>query len=71
MDEQAKAIGWQPIETAPTDGTMVWVYAAEHDGLPAFQCPCAYHHGGGWCVDELRYVTHWVPIKTVWLSPPG
>lgn len=53
---------WLPIKTAPTDGTLVLVYAAEREGLPAFECPCAYHPDGGWCVDELRFVTLWCPL---------
>lgn len=53
---------WQPIATAPKDGTVVLVYAAEREGLPAFQCTCGYHPDGGWCVDELRFVTHWQPL---------
>ena len=53
---------WRLIETAPTDGTVVLVFAAERDGLPAFQCTAAYHEDAGWCVDELREVTHWMPL---------
>lgn len=53
---------WRPIETAPTDGTVVRVFAAERQGLPAFQCTAAYHEDAGWCVDELREVTHWMPL---------
>lgn len=53
---------WNPIETAPTDGTEVWVYVAPRDGLKGFQCVCAYHPDAGWCADELREVTHWMPL---------
>jgi hypothetical protein len=53
---------WRPIETAPTDGTVVLVFAEERQGLPAFQCTAAYHEDAGWCVDELREVTHWMPL---------
>ena len=53
---------WYPIATAPKDGTVVWVYVAERDLLPAFQCICSYHPDAGWCVDELREVTHWRPL---------
>ena len=53
---------WRLIETAPTDGTVVLVFAAERDGLAAFQCTAAYHEDAGWCVDELREVTHWMPL---------
>ena len=61
---------WRPIETARQDGTKIWVYAAEYEGLPAFQTECRYHPDAGWCVDELRHVTHWVPMEEVWLPSP-
>ena len=60
-------MGWQPIATAPRDGTRVWVYVAAAHDLPAFQCACAWHPDGGWCADELRPITHWMPL----LEPPG
>ncbi len=53
---------WQPIATAPTDGTPVKVYAAAYEDLPGFQTVAAYHPDGGWCVCELRTVTHWQPL---------
>jgi hypothetical protein len=59
--------GWQPIETAPQDGTHVLIYAGERAGLPAFQCVAAYHPDGGWCVDELRYAVAWQPLP----EPPA
>lgn len=58
--------GWQPIASAPKDGMLVWVYAAEREELPAFQTWCAYDPDAGWCVDELREVTHWMPLP----APP-
>lgn len=61
------ATEWRPISTAPKDGTRILVYAAEREGLPAFQCVAAWHTDGGWCVDELREATHWHPL----LAPPG
>lgn len=61
---------WNPINTAPTDGTLVWVYTAAFDGLPTFQGPCSYHPDAGWCTDELRHVTHWIPLSAVYLLPP-
>jgi len=63
--------GWMPISTAPKDGTLVWAYTAEREGLPAFQSACAYHPDAGWCTDELRYVTHWRPMRDVWLPEPN
>ena len=62
---------WQPIETAKPDGSLVWVYVAAYDGLPAFQAVASYHPDTGWCVDELRDVTHWMPLRDVWLEPPN
>ena len=53
--------GWQPIGTAPLDA-WVLVYAAPRDGLDGFICTARYHSDGGWCVDELRHVTHWMPL---------
>ena len=51
---------WRPIDTAPLD-RPVWVYVAEYEGLPSFQTACAWHPDAGWCADELRPVTHWMP----------
>ncbi len=60
------AEGWRPVETAPKDGTVVLVYAPEREGLRSIICTCNYHPDGGWCVDELRFVTHWRPLP----APP-
>ena len=57
-------MGWKLIETAPKDGTVVWVYVAAYSDLPAFECECAYHKDAGWCADELREVTHWMSLKS-------
>ena len=53
---------WYPIETAPETGEKVWVHVSSREGLPGFECVCAYHPEAGWCVDEIRNVTHWVPL---------
>lgn len=60
--------GWRPIETAPRDGTFVWVWAAPRDGLPGFVEYARYHQDAGWCVDELREATLWQPAA---LPPPA
>jgi|688.fasta_scaffold36485_15 hypothetical protein len=60
--------GWQPIETAPRDGTAVMIYAPASDpakwavDLPAVVCTAAYHEDAGWCVCTVREVTHWMPL---------
>lgn len=58
---------WRPIKEAPQDGSIQWVYVAPRNGLPGFQCKCAYHPDAGWCADELREVTHYRPYP----SPPA
>lgn len=64
-------MNWQPIDTAPKDGTEVLVYAALtppekwHESvrdLPAFIGRCSYHPDAGWCVCTMREVTHWMPL---------
>jgi hypothetical protein len=58
---------WMPIESAPK-GPEVLVYATERgrtDGitpLPAYIGQCAWHPDAGWCVCEVREVTHWMPL---------
>lgn len=58
---------WQPIETAPTDGTHILVFAPGVEDLRHIICSCSYHPDGGFCVDELRYPTHWMPLP----APPA
>lgn len=60
--EYLRASGWQPIATAPTDGTLVWVYAAPREGLDGFVTHAAYHPDGGWCVCEIRHAEFWQPM---------
>jgi hypothetical protein len=66
---------WQPIETAPTDGTPVLIYATLNPpenrnqsvlDLKPFYCVACYHPDAGWCVDEFREATHWRPLP----APP-
>jgi hypothetical protein len=57
---------WRPIAEAPRDGTRVLVWAAPYDDLEGFHTIAAYHADAGWCVCELRYVTHWMPLP----APP-
>lgn len=57
-------VGWETIESAPTDGQPVWVYVAMAYGLPPFEDRCSWHQDAGWCADELRPVTHWNPETT-------
>jgi len=51
---------WQPIASAPMDGTVVLVHAPAYEDLDAITCTAAWHPDAGWCVDELRCVEWWV-----------
>ena len=59
MDEQS---GWMPIETAPKDGTEIIVYCQPAHGLPHMASVCAWHDDAGFCVDELREPSLWIPL---------
>ena len=57
---------WQPIETAPIDGTEVLVFGPKQDGVYL----AAYKYGD-WCVagpwddgwtELLSPPTHWMPL---------
>lgn len=61
--------GWQPIETAPTDGTEVLVWAPPAHGLPGLRAVAAYHPDAGWTVCEFREATHWRPLPAAPESP--
>jgi hypothetical protein len=66
---------WQPIETAPRDGTRVLIYPhyrVSHwvEEGEAFGCGPGFH--GSFDVDEEKYwilsgVTHWLSLP----SPPS
>lgn len=59
---------WQPMETAPTDGTPFLAYSRPVVGsgcppdLPPFISVCAWHPDAGFCTCELREPTHWMPL---------
>lgn len=59
----ASAAAWRPIEEAKED-QWVWIiaFAPAAHGLPAIVRPCQWHPDAGFCVDELRTVTHWTPL---------
>jgi hypothetical protein len=68
LEQLAALAGWKPIDTAPTDGTIVEVYAPAREGLNFLVLDAAYTEAGGWTVDEVRHVTHWRPKASVELS---
>lgn len=56
---------WQPIESAPKD-RLILVYCPSYQGLNAIVCCCQWHEDAGFCVDELRSPSHWMPLP----APP-
>lgn len=70
-NEVAKVVGWQPIETAPKDGTEVDLWGGSDAGERAARAPdCQWRRGGwysrgdkGW--ESLAGIswapTHWMP----------
>ena len=59
------APSWMPIETAPKDGTEIIVYCPSAHGIQHMASVCAYHEDAGFCVDELREPTIWIPLPNV------
>ena len=73
---------WQPIETAPKDGTHILVYFGPNTGIyQVFWSEEPFGKGiGAWCVTDCKYedrplrgyrdsdVTHWMPIPA---APKG
>ena len=55
---------WDPIDTAPKDGTDIVVYCPPAHGLTHMVCVCAWHEDAGFCVCELRTPTHWHALQT-------
>jgi hypothetical protein len=55
---------WQPIETAPKDGTQVWAWDAERGSNPAL-----WVDGAWWITydDAMIHPTHWMPLP----DPPA
>jgi uncharacterized small protein (DUF1192 family) len=57
----AQPMHWVQVDDAPAewqDGRVLFYYAPEREGLPELFGHVAYHPDAGWCVDELREVSH-------------
>ena len=63
---------WQPIETAPRDGTMILAYVSDDPGENPYMVRCVGlavdRFGTGWRGQEMGcyFATHWMPLP----SPP-
>lgn len=63
---------WQPIETAPKDGTLVdlWLPGLPNPAFPdaLTTCPagretnCRWQDGRWWGSDYMQSATHWMPL---------
>lgn len=55
---------WQPIETAPKDGTLILLYPTNGDGQIStgywWEHANCWGAGGGWFDDGE--VSHWMPL---------
>ena len=63
---------WQPIETAPKDGTKVLLWQAgnpsgEWPFMASWETSRSHPNGGIWAIyiegQALRDPTHWMPIQ--------
>ncbi|HDR9834668.1 TPA: DUF551 domain-containing protein [Burkholderia multivorans] len=59
-----EATGWQPIETAPKDGTNVLLIATRHSmHIPHPEMIVGAYRRGWWSgPSTLSHVTHWMPL---------
>lgn len=57
---------WQPIETAPKDGTVFLAYSQDlsGNGLSPFISCCSWHPDAGFCTDDICEPTHWLPLPS-------
>ena len=56
---------WQPIETAPKNGTLVVVCALGSVPVSAVYVSWAKNDSGGWLAvgnGEMIEATHWIPL---------
>lgn len=62
---QVREAEWQPIETAPRDGTAVLVWLREYKGRDRFTSYVAQFDGYSWVSVPGKYTwapTHWQPL---------
>jgi hypothetical protein len=60
---------WQPIETAPKDGT--WVLAHHHDWTLPEVAQCSGYTGAWQTMEAGIAPTHWMPLQQPPAAPVG
>ncbi len=60
--DKAPANGWQTMDTAPRDGTYIFVGFRSPDGY--WNCDMTKWDGDGWWQHRQRNPTHWMPLPT-------
>lgn len=56
-------MGWQPIETAPKDGTRILVFRENEDGHEQKRIGVDYFKRGVWWLSRTQMrPTHWMPL---------
>ncbi len=68
---QNELLTMREIETAPKDGTEIVVYCPSAHGIRHMASICAWHADAGFCVDELREPTHWMPLPILGQNAKG
>ena len=54
---------WQPIETAPKDGTRILAYCAGGDWQDVIYWEASWQGAPFWCSDRTKTdPTHWMPL---------
>jgi hypothetical protein len=68
---RAQSVSWQPIETAPKDGTQILAFAHERRGYFGVaqwaEAQPAFKDVAGWFWDYAIRPTHWMPLP----APPA
>ena len=54
---------WRVIDDNTPRDRLIIVYAPGDGFLPDLVCLCQWHPDAGFCVDELRHPTHWMPYE--------
>lgn len=61
--DDARTARWQPIETAPKDGSRMLLWTVWRDGFEfADTGYWSDLHGGGWVRNGAGTPTHWMPL---------